>query len=73
MSKYVFKTQKKILNGLEKLSKIEEKEIADLVTTKPTGNFLIIHSGNGLEEDWKTLNCFLKSEIGLSTMDYSLG
>ena len=73
MSKYFFKAQKKLINSLSKLEKIEERKPTKLYSLQNTNKFLVLHSGNGSKNDSIILKCFLESTLELTPSEYYLG
>lgn len=61
MSKFLFKLNKKLGQGIRTLTKVEKRKLEDLTTKENTKNYIIIHFGVGNELDFMTIKNFLLS------------
>ena len=61
MSKFLFKLNKKIGQGIKTLTKVEKRKIDQIITKNKTNNYIIIHFGPGNELDFITIKNFLLS------------
>lgn len=70
MNLQIFKLKKKAQKAIEKLLKFEEKTIEELITTdSPTNNFIVVHSGLGVKEDYDCILNFLHKCIGVKSLN----
>ena len=64
MSKYLFKLNKKLGQGLATLKKVENRNIDELITDNITPNFIFLHFGLGTEVDFYTVKEFM-TKLGI--------
>lgn len=59
MTKKLFKLNKKLGQGLKTLISVEKKSYSELVTQELTKNFIVLHFGLGIEQDYDSIQKFL--------------
>jgi hypothetical protein len=69
MTKKLFKLNKKLGQGLATLIKVEKKPLDQIITKLETTSFIIVHFGDGREEDYLKIKEFLDQKI---TLNYEL-
>jgi len=59
MNKYILKLNKKLGQAISTLVKVEKMSFEQLVSNEETGRFIVVHFGQGTEEDYIGLKDFL--------------
>ena len=59
MGKLLFKLNKKLSQGIGTLCKVEQRKMEDIISKETTTNFIILHFGQGIEDDFETIKNFL--------------
>ena len=59
MNKYILKLNKKLGQAISTLVKVEKMSFEQLVSHEETGRFIVVHFGQGTEEDYNGLKNFL--------------
>ena len=71
MSKFLFKLNKKLGQGLATLKKVEKRELEELITAEKTPNFVFMHFGLGTETDFATVKEFIVG-LGIDEKQFTI-